>query len=299
MATQIPFALLWAAVFAAVLLWRHATPARRRVGLPTALLGAALAIGTAFALWPGGFLKISLLKIPALELYRLYLGREFAPVPGRLGASAAFLAPVLIAVFPAIVWLSSHRRSDSHRWGPFVVVGAVYGAGLLPFMLIPTYVLPAVCALVPVTGYVVDRLPTAFARRLVAVGAGMLALVAAPRMPLESQGDRDRADIEWVRAELGRRDVLADGGHIFQYYLGPRFRPRIRRLHVEYDGRSLSIRERGVYRPLQSADISGRTLVVLKQRAAFFGSGAEDALLEGGCAKVERPTFAAYRCPPR
>jgi hypothetical protein len=294
LATQMPSPVLWGATLLALLIWRHPALGGRDLTWRRLIGGTALALAVAFLFWPGGVLKISLLKIPALQLYRLHLGQEFSSVSSRAGESMRFLAPAIVTVIPAAVWLCARHRHDARRWGPFLVIGVGYAAALLKFMLTPVYVLPAVCSLIPLVGYAIDRMPRLRHQGIVAAGAVALPLIAVAGMVLMPVEAQERADIGWLRTELAGRDTLADGAHVLRHYLGLPY--RIAPLHVDYGDTSLRVRRAGAYWPLDTSDISGRTLVILKRRTAFFGSAVERALLVR-CTKQERPTLATYRCP--
>jgi hypothetical protein len=294
-ATQMPFPALWFATLAVLLIWRRSAPEASRLTRRGLIAGTALAVGVAFVLWPGGFVKISLLKIPALQLYRLHLGQEFASVANRTRDNFHFLAPAFVAEIPAVVWLCVRARGESRRWGPFLVIGAVYAVTLLRFMLNPVYVLPAVCSLIPLVGYAIDRLPQLWHRGLAAAATAALPLVAVAQIGLAPIDAQERTDIDWLRTELAGRDTLADGAHIIKHYLGPQY--QIDALHVDYGGTTLLLRRGTEYRSLEPSDTAGRTLLILKRRTGFFGSPAEQSLLAARCTNRDRPTLSTYRCP--
>jgi hypothetical protein len=164
----------------------------------------------------------------------------------------------------------------------------------MPFTLSPEYLLPGLCPLLPLVGAAVDagarRLPRGWHSGWV-VAAASVALVASTAT---RSRDRERDDLQWLSGEIAGRSVLADGGHLYSYYL-PGY--DIAPLEVSYDGRRLLRREGGRYTPLAPADLAGKMVVVRGTRDAFYRNGESEYFPT--CTRVIRATLRLYDCRPR
>lgn len=259
-------------------------PAWRRKLAPAGLVALILV-----ALWPGVVIKVSLLKTVFLYVYRIRLGDEYASVPGRYMALALELLPVWLPGTVSVFWLVATDRAAVRRWGPFAVVGGLYSLALLRFALSPIYVIAGSGPLIVLLGYTVDQVGSSSARAIL-VTASLLVIGLSP-WP-DSQEDRDaRVDLRYLAAELRGKEAFADGGHIYQYYLGQGY--AIHPVTVSYDGQSLSVRENGVYRKLGRQELMGKTIVLQARRRV---GPALTSLLEGSRRTV-RSTVCLYQCP--
>ncbi len=284
--------LLWVASILSVLVWGFS--AGRGVTLCWRHIATGIFLTVVFVVvvWPGSVLKGSLVKIPAVYLYRIWLGEEYTGVIGGLPRTLGSLLPLLVLGPAACLWLFLSHREHLARWGPSVVVGGVYGLAMARFALNPQYLLPALAPLIPLAGLAVDRISSGRGRTLI----GMIALVlvgSAWPVSIDRAGDRERQnDVRWLGEILRGREALVDGGHVFQYYLGPEY--SIRPVTVSYHGESLLAREGGAYRSLGQGDVAGKVVVIQGSREQFFRK-TEGALLSG-CSRVERATVRVYDC---
>jgi hypothetical protein len=277
----------------AVVLLGGGTPAARA---PARLAtGLGLIVALILVAWPGAVLRLSAVKIPALYLYRIALGAEYGAVLGRLPAVLAGLAPVLLPGALAALWLARAHQREARRWAPFAVIGVVYAAGVLPFVIAPQYLLPAAAAFVAVVGLAVDRLPRP-GRLLVVALASLLAAITAAAAVRTGTGPAGVDDVTWLGETLRGREALVDGAHIYRHYLGSGY--VIQPLTVAADGSALFAREGGAYRALGPADVAGRLVVVQAHRARVPGGVAERTLL-AACPRRDRPTVRVYDCPTR
>jgi hypothetical protein len=227
--------------------------------------GAAMVAVLVFALWPGALVKMSLVKTVALYLYRLKLGDEYASVPGRFADLAWALLPMWFPTILVCSWLFLANYAKRQSWGPYALIGGIYALALLRFALSPSYVIAGFGPLICVSGYVVDHVRSVRLQAMI-IGACVWAtgVTAAPILTSRESGLSSRDDFEKLKEVLRGREALIDGGHIYQYYLGPRY--MIRSVAVGHDGRSLSVRERGAYRKLQQPDLIDRLVVIQKDR---------------------------------
>ena len=284
--------LLWLASILSLLVW--GVSARRGVALCRRHLATGIFLTVVFALvaWPGSLLKGSLVKIPAVYLYRIWLGEEYTGVLGGLPRTFGSLLPLLVLGPAACLWLFVRDREHRARWGPSVVVGGVYGLAMTRFALNPQYLLPALAPLIPLAGLVMDRISSRWGRALAGVVALVLAGSAWPAS-VDSAGDRERRnDVRWLRETLRGREALVDGGHVVQYYLGRDY--SIRPVTVSYHGESLLAREGATYRPLGRGDVAGKVVVIQKSRDQFFHKTAGTLL--SGCSRIERAVIRVYDC---
>jgi hypothetical protein len=130
--------------------------------------------------------------------------------------------------------------------------------------------------------------------RVIVVSAAVLTIGAA--WPIGSAAEADHAgrhDLLYLQDVLRGREALMDGAHIYRCYLGPGY--SIRPISVSYDENTLTIRERGAYRPLGLEEVKGKVIVIQKSRQVF-PSGTAARILLGGCPAEERRTFLIYDC---
>ena len=89
--------------------------------------------------------------------------------------------------------------------------------------------------------------------------------------------------------ERGSMTPAADGGHVYQDYLG---------ITVAGDGRSLLRREAGAYRALDRADVAGRVVLIQAVRAEFLAGSPEEPCSRGAGARTG-PTSGYTIAEPR
>jgi hypothetical protein len=250
---------------------------------------ALATIAIVLLLWPGGASKATWLKIPAMYLYRFKLGEEYAGVGDVLQTILIELAPVVVLMIPALIWLFVKERDSINRWGPLAVVSLVYGLGIGHFVLRIDYILPAFAPLIPLVAAGADRLPGVSTR---AVYAAMIVLLCVIKMPspwVMSADMTARADIEWLGRTIGERRAYI-GGHELAHYLANEHKNIT--LDPMEDG--LKIREDGAYRLLRAEEISGSLFAVPKHWDSRI-TGMASAALEN-CMRVERPTLIIWDC---
>jgi hypothetical protein len=270
-----------------ILVWSPATVAAR-ASWCWVVLGTASVILFVMIIWPGVILKASLIKSVLLYLYRMKSMEEYSSVSKQSLYLVWTLLPVWLPSIPAISWLVLADRSNVRRWAPYVVVGSVYSVALLRFAVSPSYVVAAIGPLICVIGLVADNLSSVRIRVLVTGVCLLVAWGTAPRLTEGNESARD--DLRYLGAALRDREALMDGGHIYQYYLGPRF--AIRPVTVSYDGESISVRENGTYRKLGKQDLGGKLVVLQKNRRV---GPSLSSLLEG-CQRTEKNTIRLYDC---
>lgn len=285
--------LVWAGAILCLSLWHVSN---MRAGTPAfpwrhLVVGVSLVMLIVVVVWPGSVAKLSLLKNHALHAYRIWLGREYASVPAQMLFTS--LLPALVLGPTACLWLFLAQRLDLRRWGTFVVVGGLYGIGMLPFAHRPEYLIPALAPLVCVVGVASDRVPGALSRVLVALLVPLAVISAWPSEPASAFERGTQEDLRWLARILRGREALVDGGHIYQYYLGPGY--AIRPVTVTYDGDALLVREGGAYREIGPEDITGRVIVIQANRHHFFLRGAARGVLQT-CPWIDRVTIRMYDC---
>lgn len=245
--------------------------------------------------WPGSITKISLLKNFATHGYSVWLGKEYVPV--AYGALAVSLLPIVILSPVSVLWLLFGGRLEWRSWGPFLVVGAVYGVGMILFVagasaFRTAYLGPAFAPLACVVGAACDRASAVWARLLLVVVGCVLISAAWPQLggPFDQW---EREDLRWLSGVLRERTALMDGGHIYQYYLGPNY--TIRPIFVSSRGDAVLVREKWKFRELRGEDISGRIVVIAWYRPQLILEGGQSPLLER-CRRIERATVRVYDC---
>src|SRR5262249_12857530 len=146
-------------------------------------------------------------------------GAEYAGVQERAPALLRTLLPILVLAPLAVGWLWRKDRAELRRWGPFVVMAAVYGLVLARFALVPQYLIPALAPLLCVAGLAVDRLPYPRDAAAVVAATSLLVWLSWSAWLPPASDAALRADLDWLRQTLRGREVLADGGHIYRHYL--------------------------------------------------------------------------------
>lgn len=288
---------VWAAAVMCLVIWRSPSPSPEGTA---AFLWRYLAVGTvltilfAVAVWPGCVVKVSCLKIPALHLYKLWLREEYSIRSSNVSPSELLtsLAPTFALGLLASLWLFLTQRSDLRRWGPFVVIGGLYGVLMARFAIAPRYLLPALAPFVCVVGVAVDRAPRKWGRALFVVVGFLTVAATSPNSPNAVSDRQSRQDLHWLGVALLGREALVDGGHTYQYYLGPSY--TVRPVILSHQG-EITFREAGHYRAVRRADIDGKILVIRKG----WSGGRSAAALLGSCKRVERFTVTVYDCAER
>jgi len=278
------------AVWLAAVLWfvgfRLAYMGHGRMGLGfrNLIRGVLIALLLIALVWPAVIVKLSLLKTIAIYAYRVQLGKEYMTV--SYGRIARQVLPVLVLGPVLLLWLLFRARRDCGRWGPFAAVASVYGMSVIPFALQPHYLGPAIAPLACVVGYACDRL----SRRVVRLAVvGLTCLTIAVAWPVGKADQKSRHDLEWLAGTLRGQKALVDGGHIYQFYLGPQY--AIQSVTVAYDGSSIAVRERGHYRDLRVEDVAG-LIVVIRERVP--NKGVPRPLEK--CPWIDRFTVRVYDC---
>lgn len=284
--------LVWAVCFLSMIVWRpragvSGKPGATRSQLATIILVSGVVV---LLVWPGSIAKASLVKIPSLYLYRIALGQEYSDVSNRAGFLVRSLFPLLGPGGLACIGLLLFDRKEAKRWGPFCLMGGLYGAALARFALSPTYVLPALGPLACVVGYAVDRAGCLW-QRLVMLGFVILAVAWAWPAAFSEQSARAvRADIRAVGERIQGREAFVDGKHIYQHYLGPNY--AMRSITVQSD--RVSVREAGSYRSLTKRDLVGKVVIIQRDRR-FLENPACSSLFDG-CSWRDLGTVRIYDC---
>jgi len=287
--------IVMAAVPLCLALWKAPTGGGELRAFPwrSLVTGGALISVIVLVIWPGAVVKASFLKIPALYLYRIWLGDEYASVSPNTSRLIRSLLPEIALGAMACLWLPVAGRSNARRWGPLLIVGGLYTVALARFALAPTYLIAAFGPIACAAGMAVDLNKSTVGRGIV-MGAAVLTIGAA--WPIGSATESDQAgrdDLLYLQNVLRGREALMDGEHIYRYYLGPGY--SIRPITVSYEENTLTIRERGAYRRLGPEEIKGKVIVIQKSRRTF-PSGTAARILLGGCPAEERRTILIYDC---
>ena len=268
-----------------------------RVGWGEVAVGGLIALSAVLLLWPGSVARLSLLRIFAQYAYLMTIGKEWARSRALLGPNSLALLP-LVALLPALSWwVCARQRSAVARWGPAAVIGLLYAIPVVPHMVTPTYLMPALALSIPLVGWLIDAQPTR-PRRCV-VGGVVCALVSVSwwATPIAHREDAaQREDLSWLESALRGQETLADGAHILRHYLGASY--RIRTVWVNYEGDALLLREHGAYRPLTPQDTGGRFVLIWARRPGFPASAQRIPAL-AGCPLAVRRTVLLFDCTMR
>jgi len=276
-------------VLVSVFFWKPQIDSRQKRWRLYAIGLLLIAVFT-FLLWPGGLIKISPLKTLAMHIYRVRLGEEYSGVSFvSIGKS---LAPILIVIVPACVWVVYARRDEARRWGPFVTIGAIYAVTLIKFAIGTHYLLPALAPLVTVTGYGIDQVRRGFPRATIAVATVILLGYTVFARHSPGANGQWRRDLDVLREELRGRQTLAVGAHIFHYYLGENY--DIRPIRTLYDGELIK-RRNGQNEPLSLADVTGNVIVIVDP-PYNRGVKAPEAKLLAGCSRKAANMVRVYDC---
>jgi hypothetical protein len=271
----------------------------------TRVQGFALIVVVAVAVvaisWPGALVKVSILKIAALYAYRMHLGQEYADVPNRARTLLLTLAPAVLATL-VVVWgrLWSVRRvrlqADSQPDATYdatvlSVIGLSYILVLIPFALLPVYLLAGVAPLALAAACAIDTFQKQWIR-WGTLGLGIGAILLSWNSSASERADRlKREDPRRLSAILNGRQAYVDGGHIYRFYLGSGV--TIEPLTVAAGGQQLTVREHGAYRTLEPRDIRGS--IVGLQRGRIPAAQVPDTLR--GCAdRGETETLRIFDC---
>jgi hypothetical protein len=263
-------------------------------------LGGVWALLFLVAIWPGAALKLSLVKITGFHLYRVGRGEEYAETLQHFSEHLSPILPLLMLCLLSAAYLVWKCRSDSSKWGPFLVVGLLYGVSMIRFVISPQYLVPALAPLLCLVGLAAYRVGVALGPYFRA-GLTALAVVlvfppiwpGAARAQMQRENQSRSAEISWLGNILRGQEALVDGGHIYQHYLGPAY--AIRPITVAYDGKQLLVRSRGIYQPLGRQDLEGKLIVIQNDRERFF-SGPLPRIMLWGCVEIERSIFHVYDC---
>jgi hypothetical protein len=260
-------------------------------------VGGAIVWSAVLLLWPGSVAKLSLLRIFAQYAYLMSIGKEWAGSRALLGQNSLALLP-LLALLPALSWwVCARQRSAVARWVPAFVIGGLYAIPVVPHMVTPTYLLPALGALIPLVGWLVDSQPTRWRTHSVVGATCVLVVLSCWATPVVNGEDAARReDLSWLESALRDHETLADGAHILRHYLGPNY--RIRTIWVTYEGDALLLRERGEYRPLAPQDTGGR-FVLIEARRPGFPASAQRIRALAGCPLAVRRTVLLFDCTVR
>lgn len=284
--------VLAGAVVALLVLERPDRQARR--GWREAVGGGSITLIAVLVLWPGSVAKLSLLRIFAQYAYLMNIGKEWSGSRELVWQNSLALLPLLLLLPVVTWWVSVRQRSAVARWGPAFLIGGLYAIPVVPHMVTPTYLMPALGSLIPLGGWLVDEQRTRLTRRV--LGGCVCALVALSWWGAPTANGEDsarREDLLWLESALRGHEALADGAHILRHYLGPGY--PIGTLWVTYEGDALLVRERGEYRPLTTQDTRGR-FVVIEARRAGFPAAAQRSSALGGCALTARRTVLLFDC---
>jgi hypothetical protein len=282
-------------VVACLVIWvrglgrRAREPWIRRYLLPGLLTVLAVTV----AVWPGLVLKGGLLKLPAERFYQVFLGEGEIYYFNRSADLLSYLLPTAIGV-TVLIYLWRNRRDEMLRWGPLVVVSAVYLVSVVRFAVSETYFLPAFAPLLLLLAWIVgDLRPRVQAAAVTALAVVMVAgAVSMVRSNDKGrQADRTaRADFTFVGDFLGTSRGMLDGGHVFRYYLPGH--------HIEdlsYDTEGLLVRQAGKYDRVPPSGYQGAVVGILATRTTFL-NGPPAADLSSRCPRIDRPTVVLWDC---
>ena len=270
-------------------------------GAPWVAAGALVAL---VPLWPGAFVKVSLLQTYALRVYALLFqgGSEWGGAAAALVAFARqepnLMLYALVGVTALGVGLVRGRR-DALGTGAATVAFLIV---IVPFAIIDRYLLPlvplAVLSGVALVGSGDPERPTASrapARWGVAVVTGLLitgwALGSGYSYP-DASWTRSLRE-EYVRVSglaSGGDEVLAEGGHIFRFYAGQEA-DAMRSVLVDYDGRRLLLRDGVRY---DTVSVDRRAWIVLQRRSTDEPEVFDQ--LSASCGREEFPTHVHFAC---
>jgi hypothetical protein len=280
-------------VFAYLIAWKRLVGSKNSAWLSwkKIVVGAGLVGLIIFVFWPGAVLKASLIKIPALYAYRIIRGDEYANVPGMWKGLIRSLLPILL-VFGAFIWVLVKDRSRLKYWAPFLVLGVLYTLILARFALSPGYLLPGLAPLVCLVGSVTDQLQTNLGRVAIFAVTVLLIVATGTHNLAQAEDQRVREDLQWLGKLMSNRESLADGAHIYQFYLGQGY--RIEPLSLSYNAESLLRRERGEYRELRDDEIAGKLVIIQKRPQQLIGGAAARSL--ENCLQVEGNHVMVWDC---
>jgi hypothetical protein len=282
-------AIVLFAVCVCLFIWKPENLSRRE-RQRAYLAGLALIIFFVVVIWPSALLKLTALKTMAMYLYRFRLGNEYSSV--QYGAILKNLAPVLVVIAPAGLWLAYANIREARRWGPFVVIGVIYAVALIKFAVGFHYLLPAFGPLAVASGLAIDRIS---AKGLRITGGVAVVLVIGISLVAGRSGHkpgRFRNDLELLKSDLQLRETLAVGAPIFHYYLGDNY--SIQPIFLNYDG-TLRARRSGAYVPLTAADVAGKMIIVM-DRPGYEGAKAPEQQLLAFCQSRNEVTIRVYDC---
>lgn len=255
--------------------------------------GLLTVLAMSIAVWPGLVVKGALLKLPAERFYQVFLGESTVYY---FNSSADLLSYVLPAVMgaAALVYMWRRRRDEVLRWGPPVVIAAVYLASVVRLAVSETYFLPALAPLLVLFAWMVGELRPQLQKAVVGGLVVVMALGSMSLLRTNAQDRRDdrrqRADLAFVGDFLGASPGLFDGGQIYRFYL-----PGRQIQDVSYNDTGLLIRRAGKYDPLPPSAYAGSVVGILTTRTAFLaGPGARE--LTSRCRRVDRPTVVLWDC---
>ena len=289
--------VLWVGTMAWLAVWRWS---EARVGGPRAggtkvalrdlAMWFCLAGSLVLVIWPASISGISVLKTFATRAYTAHLGQEYATVSYM--TLARDLLPALVLGGIGLGWLVVTGAGCIRQWGPFALIGCLYGLAMGPFAVQSHYLVPAAAPLVCLAGLACDRIPAGARIALLAVACVAVA-VAWPAGSISLRDRESREDLQWLSEALRAQEALVDGGHIYRYYLGPHY--GIQSVEVGSQGDVLLLRERGTYRKLRSEDILGRLVVIQATRPDTLLGGVQGPILRD-CSRMDRFTVRVYDC---
>jgi hypothetical protein len=268
---------------------RARTPWIRQYLLPGLLTVLAMTI----VVWPGLVTKGGLLKLPAERYYQVFLGASDVYYFNSSADLLSYLLPAVVGV-GVLAYLWRRHRDQALRWGPLVVIAAVYLASVLRLAVSETYFLPALAPLLVLLAWIAGELRLRVLT--VVVTALVVAMLAGAASLVRTNADDRRtdrvlrADLAFVGDLVGGSRGLMDGGQIFRYYL-----PDHQIQDLSYNATGLLVRREGVYQPVPPAEYAGTVVGIQSTRTVFLKSPAA-ADLSARCRRIDRPTIVLWDC---
>jgi hypothetical protein len=250
---------IWLCSIITIIIYHRYLYDRRSISKARILVGSLVIMLLTFILWPGSLTKSSLLRIPALYIYRLIQGEEYANVANIYVQMAASISPMIIGI--AFCWLNFIKGNaiPKTNTGTYLLLGSFYTIIMLPFVLAPRYILASYTAFIPVLGLYVDHARSLYRSGLVLITTMLVTMLLTMDIDETRQNDKlRRADLQVISQVLQGKHALAEGAHIYRFYQDT----TIDTISIGFDRNSILKRDTGNYVPFTYKDIRGKVLVI-------------------------------------
>lgn len=225
------------------------------------LTGFSLSV---LVLYPGAFLRLSLLRILGSYAYTIFKAGEYSSVTKNYTQIMYCVSPVILVTFWGILILG--RKIFAHenrRFLACVIIGGGYAMALMKFLLNVTYIIPAASVLAVLGVASISAFKQTHIRWLCALITSILVTVTLYSNMNESQFEIASSDMQKLVSLINGQGVFAEGYGVLHFYC-PEKKDQIHKLTFYKNGTLPMVRDRSTlnYRPLEREELAGNMMMV-------------------------------------